>query len=127
MPATNLKFIQAVGRRKTAVAQIRLYKNGTGKFVINNVAIEADKVLLKPIALCNKNNQLDVSVIVRGGGMYSQKQAIVHGLSRALVDIDPTCHITLRKVGFLTRDPRAKERKKPGLKRARRAPQWQKR
>lgn len=124
---TNHQYFRAIGRRKTVHAQIHLTR-GTGKFTVNGQAInEIDQLLLKPFVLCGQVNQFDVSVVVRGGGFSAQKQAIVHGIARALLLSDHTCRPTLRKAGLLTRDPRAKERKKPGLKRARRAPQWQKR
>lgn len=124
---TNHHYFRAIGRRKTAHAQIHLTR-GTGKFTVNDrVVNEIDKSLLKPFVLCGQTNQFDVSVIVRGGGFSAQKQAIVHGIARALVLTDNVNRQTLRKAGLLTRDPRVKERKKPGLKRARRAPQWQKR
>lgn len=128
------KYYQAVGRRKTATATVRLYK-GSGKFLVNEKepsqyfdrADEVMKDILGPLTICGLNNQFDITAKVKGGGKVAQAEAIRLGIARALVLIKPELKQTLKKVGFLTRDPREKERKKPGLKRARRAPQWQKR
>jgi small subunit ribosomal protein S9 len=128
------KYWQAVGRRKTAVARVRL-KKGNGEVVINKKKPEeyfenteqALKILLAPLELVGKLGQFDISIKLKGGGKQAQIEAARLGIARALILVEPELMTTLRKSGFLTRDPRMKERKKPGLKGARRAPQWSKR
>jgi small subunit ribosomal protein S9 len=127
------EFIQATGRRKTAVAQIRFFPNGSGKILINQKKVEDyfpyfvwQKNVYDPLELTNFKNG-DFIIKVTGGGINAQAEAIRLGISRALVKYNPDFKKILKSAGFLTRDPREKERKKPGLKRARRAPQWQKR
>ncbi|MEK7516374.1 MAG: 30S ribosomal protein S9 [Patescibacteria group bacterium] len=128
------KYSFAVGRRKTSVARVRLYHGGTGAITVNGKDYRAyfpvrtwqDEVI-SPLVISGMNDTKDVSVVVLGGGPHSQAGAVRHGISRALLDFDETFRKTLKKVGYLTRDPRMKERKKPGLRRARRAPQWAKR
>ena len=122
----------AVGRRKQAVARIRLVP-GDGKIVINKrdidnyFGLETLKMTVRqPLTLTNVGN-FDVMVNVNGGGLSGQAGAIRHGISRALCKVDPEFRGVLKKAGFLTRDPRMKERKKYGLKAARRAPQFSKR
>ena len=122
----------AVGRRKKAVARVRLV-SGDGKIVINKrdidnyFGLETLKMTVRqPMNLTNVGN-FDVMVNVRGGGLTGQAGAIRHGISRALCQADPELRDTLKKAGLLTRDPRMKERKKYGLKAARRAPQFSKR
>ena len=122
----------AVGRRKKAVARVRLV-SGDGKVVINKrdidnyFGLETLKMTVRqPLNLTNTGN-FDVMVNVKGGGLSGQAGAIRHGISRALVKSDPELRGTLKKAGLLTRDPRMKERKKYGLKAARRAPQFSKR
>ena len=127
------EFIQATGRRKTAVAQIRFFPNGSGKILINQKKVEDyfpyfvwQKNVYDPLRLTNFKNG-DFIIKVTGGGVNAQAEAIRLGISRALVKYNPEFKKILKSAGFLTRDSREKERKKPGLKRARRAPQWQKR
>lgn len=121
------KYFAATGRRKRAVARVRLH-SGTGKFYINNKVVEKpDDVYLAALILVGKDKTFDCLITVKGGGIMSQKGAIRHAIARALLEVDKDLKPTLRKAGYLTRDPREKERKKPGLRRARRAPQWQKR
>lgn len=128
------RYSYAIGRRKTSVARVRLYHSGTGAITVNGkdyrtyfpVRTWQDEVL-SPLTVSGTNDKMDISVVVLGGGIHSQAGAVRHGISRALLDFDETFRKTLKKVGYLTRDPRAKERKKPGLRRARRAPQWAKR
>lgn len=121
------KYYYAVGRRKTAIAKVRLYF-GKGTVSINEKVIEnPDPLYLAPLESIGSKNKFDISVKTLGGGKTSQVEAIRHGISRALVKYNPEFRLSLKKSGYLTRDPREKERKKPGLKRARRAPQWQKR
>ena len=123
---------QAVGRRKKAIARVRLVP-GDGKIVINGrdiddyFGLETLKMTVRqPLTLTNTGN-FDVFVNVNGGGLTGQAGAIRHGISRALCKADPELRAALKKTGLLTRDPRMKERKKYGLKAARRAPQFSKR
>lgn len=123
----------AVGRRKKAVARVRLVA-GDGKIVINKrdidnyFGLETLKMTVRqPLALTSAGGNFDILVNVLGGGLTGQAGAIRHGISRALCKADPELRDALKKAGFLTRDPRMKERKKYGLKAARRAPQFSKR
>ncbi len=123
----------AVGRRKSAVARVRLVP-GEGKIMINKrdiddyFGLETLKMTVRqPLVLTNVGGSFDVMVNVRGGGLSGQAGAIRHGISRALCKANPELRAALKKAGFLTRDPRMKERKKYGLKAARRAPQFSKR
>ena len=123
----------ATGRRKTSVARVRLIP-GTGKIVINKRDIDdyfdydTLKVIVRePLVITDTLGKYDVVVNVHGGGFTGQAGAIRHGIARALVEANEEFKPVLRKAGFLTRDPRMKERKKYGLKKARRAPQFSKR
>ena len=123
----------AVGRRKSAVARVRLVP-GEGKILVNKrdidnyFGLETLKMTVRqPLVLTNVGGSFDVLVNVRGGGLTGQAGAIRHGISRALCKVNPELRPALKKAGFLTRDPRMKERKKYGLKAARRAPQFSKR
>ncbi|NLV59946.1 MAG: 30S ribosomal protein S9 [Clostridiales bacterium] len=123
----------AVGRRKKAIARVRLVA-GDGKIVINKrdidnyFGLETLKMTVRqPIELTKAAGDMDILVNVVGGGLSGQAGAIRHGISRALVKANPDLRESLKKAGFLTRDPRMKERKKYGLKAARRAPQFSKR
>jgi small subunit ribosomal protein S9 len=127
------KYHEGVGRRKTAVARVRLSK-GSGSVTVNELT--ADKffsmkkllaVAIAPLANLNMAKDFDISAHVKGGGVSAQAEAIRHGVARALVKTDETLKKSLRDLGFLTRDPRMVERKKYGLKKARRSPQWAKR
>ena len=124
------KYYYALGRRKTATAKVYL-KPGTGLVKINNkdfeVTPEITQIYNGPLDITGNLGKFDITAKVSGGGFSSQKEAIRLGVARALLKYDDKLKQVLRKNGFLTRDPREKERKKPGLKRARRAPQWQKR
>jgi small subunit ribosomal protein S9 len=125
--ATTTRYYYGLGRRKTAVAQVRLFPDGKGSVTINGKVIESPSpVYLEPLKLAGKMSS-DITVVVSGGGFQGQLEAIRHGISRALVVMDEGHKLTLKQSGLLTRDPRAKERKKYGLKSARRAPQWSKR
>ncbi len=124
---------QAVGRRKKAIARVRLVP-GDGKIAINGreidnyFGLETLKMTVRqPLALTSLEGRYDVLVNVYGGGLAGQAGAIRHGIARALVKADPELRPAIKKAGFLTRDPRMKERKKYGLKAARRAPQFSKR
>ncbi len=121
------------GRRKSSVARVYL-KPGTGKITVNKKDLDeyfgSDvlKVIVKqPLVATETTEKLDVFVNVHGGGFTGQAGAIKHGIARALLSVDPEFRVTLKKAGYLTRDPRMKERKKYGLKKARRAPQFSKR
>lgn len=131
---TKKGYLPAVGRRKTAIARIRLIKNGTGKIVVNGkefdqyfTTFEMRKQVQEPLITVGQADAVDVSVKVMGGGLRGQAEAIRQGISRSLIQLNPTFRKSLKKLGFLSRDPRKKERKKFGLKKARRAPQWSKR
>lgn len=124
--AVRTDSFAGVGRRKTAIAQVRL-TSGKGKLVVNGLETPLPAQLTALFELVDRSGQLDVSVVVRGGGITGQLDAIVLGVARALVELNTDLRSTLRKAGYLTRDARKKERKKPGLKKARKAPQWAKR
>lgn len=133
MTTEDHAFWRAVGRRKQAVARVRLME-GNGLITINGKNFDVyfpqsieQQLIQVPLVLVDKRTTYDVSVKVEGGGFRGQAEAVRHGISRALLAIDPELKKTLRGEGLLTRDPRVKERKKPGLKRARRAPQFSKR
>lgn len=128
------KYIQAIGRRKTSVAQVRMYEKGTGIFVVNGIdALDFFKLednvslALQPLKAVSKLKDFDLSVIVKGGGIFGQLDAVSHGIARALIKYDEELKVILKVGSYLTRDSRKKERKKPGLKKARKAPQWSKR
>lgn len=131
--SNDIRYYEAVGRRKRAVARVRLYP-GDGQIVINEKGLQEYfgrsqdwQSVLAPLQLTDHENAFNLSVLVKGGGITGQAHAIRHGVARALLVVDPNLRKTLRRAGFLTRDPREKERKKPGLKRARKAPQYTKR
>ena len=126
-------YFYGTGRRKSSVARVRVY-NGTGKITINDrdideyFGLETLKLIVRsPLAVSGVEDKFDIVVRVVGGGISGQAGAIRHGLSRALLQYDENLRPALKKAGFLTRDPRMKERKKYGLKAARRAPQFSKR
>lgn len=127
------KSYYAVGRRKTAVAQI-LMTAGNGTITINKLPFEKyfqtsdlQQIATNPLRQIGMEKQFNVKAKIHGGGIHAQAEGLRHAISRGLIDFDPESRRTLKKLGFLTRDPRVKERKKPGLKRARRAPQFSKR
>ena len=133
MYESKVKYYYGTGRRKNSVARVRLYP-GTGAITINGRSIdeyfglETLKLIVRqPLALTENTDKLDVVCTVTGGGVTGQAGAIRHGLSRALLQASDEYRPLLKKAGFLTRDPRMKERKKYGLKKARRAPQFSKR
>ena len=126
-------YFYGTGRRKKSVARVRVYP-GTGKIIINDreidnyFGLETLKLIVRqPLTLTETSEKFDVICKVQGGGVTGQAGAIRHGLSRALLQHDENLRPLLKKAGFLTRDPRMKERKKYGLKGARRAPQFSKR
>jgi small subunit ribosomal protein S9 len=129
----EVRFYEGVGRRKRATARVRLYP-GDGQIVINERPLKEHfgraqdwLAVAAPLKLTSTEASYNVSVLVSGGGITGQAMAIRHGVARALLVARPELRPALRRAGFLTRDPREKERKKPGLKRARKAPQYTKR
>ena len=130
----DTQYYEGLGRRKTATARVRLYPGGDGSILVNNRPVDEHfsrdwdlKHLSEPLMITNNVGRFNVTVLVKGGGVTGQAGAIRLGIARALLKVDPENRPVLRRAGFLTRDPRAKERKKPGLKRARKAPQYTKR
>ena len=130
----SVQFYEGIGRRKESTARVRIMQ-GEGKFIVNEKNLEDyftrlgdSSAILDPFDTTGENRQLyDVTVIVKGGGVTGQATAVQLGLARAIVKFNPDYTAALRKNGLLTRDPRVKERKKPGLKRARKAPTYTKR
>lgn len=127
------EYVEAIGRRKTATARVRLYP-GTGDIVVNDLPVNTyfgralDQMLLRqPLSLTGTEATYNISIHVNGGGDSGQAAAVRLGIARALCASDINFRPVLKSAGFLTRDARAKERKKPGLKRARKAPQYTKR
>jgi len=126
-------YFYGTGRRKTAVAQVRVLP-GSGAIIINGTPyeelfprLEHRRIIMQPLLVTETTSTYNVVVKVNGGGISGQSGAISHGIARALVRVDERLKPILRQYGLLTRDPRVKERKKPGLKRARKAPQYTKR
>ena len=133
MYESKQQYYYGTGRRKSSVARVRLYP-GSGNITINGRTIDdyfgldtLKLIVRQPLALTETTEKFDIVCRVNGGGVSGQAGAIRHGLSRALLQYDESLRPALKKAGFLTRDPRMKERKKPGLKAARRAPQFSKR
>ena len=127
-------YLYGTGRRKSSVARVHLYPNGTGAITINGrdiddyFGLETLKLIVRqPLVATNTLGKVDIEATVAGGGVSGQAGAIRHGISRALLVVDESYRPALKAAGFLTRDPRMKERKKYGLKAARRAPQFSKR
>ena len=136
MAKTTKKKLQywGTGRRKKAIARVRLIPNGTGAIVINKRHLEdyfglgtLQYIVKQPLVLTDTADKFDVAVNVYGGGLTGQAGAIRHGIARALNQANPDFRPALKKAGFLTRDPRMKERRKYGLKKARKAPEFSKR
>ena len=127
-------YMYGTGRRKSSVARVHLFPNGTGSITINGrpldeyFGLETLKLIVRqPFAATDTMGKFDVEATVTGGGVTGQAGAIRHGIARALIKADEELRPAVKKAGFLTRDPRMKERKKYGLKAARRAPQFSKR
>ncbi len=120
------KYFYGTGRRKTAVARVRIYK-GKGDNLINGSKVDLNDEIVKPFEITGHKRSFYISAKVLGGGWNSQIEAIRHGVARALETFDGELRGPLKKAGYLSRDPREKERKKPGLKKARKAAQWSKR
>ena len=130
----SAQYYEGIGRRKSATARVRLFPGGTGNLTINGkdgrdyLPRSGDvDILLEPLSTLGQEGTYDVSVHVSGGGISGQRDAIQLGVARALLKIDPDTRPTLKEGDYLTRDARVKERKKPGLKRARKAPTYTKR
>ena len=131
---TKEKYYQGIGKRKTSIASVRLYSSKSAELIINNKkaseAIDTSALLFiinEPLELVGLKDQFKVEIKVKGGGISSQAEACRHAIARALEKFNPELRKQLKVEGFLKRDSRIKERKKPGLRRARRAPQWSKR
>ena len=130
----SAQYYEGIGRRKNASARVRLFPGGTGNFVVNERPVEEYlprpndmEILMEPLIAVGQTSNYDISVHVDGGGVSGQRDAIRLGIARALLKIDPDMRGALKVRGLLTRDARVKERKKPGLKRARKAPTFTKR
>ena len=130
----KIKYSESIGKRKTAVARVRMWDEKGKDFLVNKKSlkdyfqsVELQQIVLTPLVKLDCEDKFRFEVVVSGGGIQAQAGAIRHGISRSLLNFDPTSRIRLKKEGFLTRDSRKRERKKFGLKRARRAPQWKKR
>jgi small subunit ribosomal protein S9 len=131
---SSAQYYEGIGRRKAASARVRLFPGGTGKFIVNDKPLAEYlprggdvEILMEPLVAIGQERSYDISVHVDGGGISGQRDAIKLGIARALLQIDPDTRGTLKAGGWLTRDARIKERKKPGLKRARKAPTFTKR
>jgi len=128
------RYFEGVGRRKTAVARVRIFPKLKSEFIVNDKKYseyfsthEMEQKIFSPLILMNMEEKFKITVKVKGSGLDSQAEAVRHGLTRALVKFNPEFRKRLKKAGFLTRDPRMRERKKFGRKRARKSPQWSKR
>jgi small subunit ribosomal protein S9 len=129
-----VQYYEGIGRRKASTARVRVM-NGEGRFIVNEKDLteyftrlgDADIILSPLDAAGEDRNHLDITVLVKGGGVTGQRDAVQLGVARALLKLNPDLRPVMRKGGFLTRDARVKERKKPGLKRARKAPTYTKR
>ena len=134
IPANKKVNYAATGRRKQSIARVRLFPNGKGTIRVNGVVLDdyfgletLRQIAVQPLALTETTLKYDVEVNVHGGGLTGQAGAIRHGIARVLVKADENLKPEIKKAGFLTRDAREKERKKYGLKKARKAPQFRKR
>ena len=134
MYESKKQYFYGTGRRKSSVARVRLFEGGTGSIIINGrdiddyFGLDTLKLLVRqPLATTDTLGRVDIICTVTGGGVSGQAGAIRHGVARALLKVNPDFRAPLKAAGFLTRDPRMKERKKYGLKAARRAPQFSKR
>ncbi len=130
----SAQYYEGIGRRKQSSARVRIFPGGTGQLVINDregqqyLSREGDyEIVMQPLTVIGQERGFDISVHVNGGGVSGQRDAIQLGLARALLKLDPDLKAQLRDAELLTRDARVKERKKPGLKRARKAPTYTKR
>lgn len=134
MYTSKKPYLYGTGRRKSSVARVHLFEGGTGAITINGrdiddyFGLETLKMIVRqPLEVTSSIGKVDIVATVSGGGVSGQAGALRHGIARALLNVDPAYRAVLKRAGFLTRDPRMKERKKYGLKGARRAPQFSKR
>ena len=134
MYESKRQYQYGTGRRRSSIARVRVYENGTGSIIINGREIDdyfgldtLKLIVRQPLVATDLVGKVDIICTVKGGGVTGQAGAIRHGISRALLGVNAEYRATLKAAGFLTRDPRMKERKKYGLKAARRAPQFSKR
>ena len=134
METSKTHYMYGTGRRKSSVARVQLFEGGNGTITINGRDIDEyfgletlKRVVRQPLEATGTVGKVDISATVSGGGVSGQAGALRHGIARALLSVDPAYRTILKQAGFLTRDPRMKERKKYGLKAARRAPQFSKR
>jgi len=132
MEKTSTRYIEAVGRRKTSIARVRITPAQKTSFVVGGKDLEkyfhsSELTTIAKQPFKETPHKFEVSAKIVGGGIHSQAEALRHGIARAIVDYDANLRKTLKKSGFLKRDPRAKERRKFGLKKARKAPKWSKR
>lgn len=122
------KYHNGLGRRKRAIARVKLFEKGKGQFIVNKKQVaKPNPIWTQGLVLTGLDGKFDFTATVTGGGTTGQNEAIRLGIARAICNFDKNYRPVLRKAELLTRDPREKERKKPGLRRARRAPQWAKR
>ena len=129
------KYIESIGRRKTSIARVRITPSSKMSYEINGKAMETYFPTLELVTVVNesiltsklKNTKFKITALIKGGGINSQADALRHGIARALIEYDHELRGKLKKAGLLKRDPRAKERRKFGLKKARKSPQWSKR
>ncbi|MDD5050217.1 MAG: 30S ribosomal protein S9 [Candidatus Pacebacteria bacterium] len=128
------RYIECVGRRKTAIARVRMTPSAKGSFTVNNKDLqsyfgtnELRVSVMNPLTEAKLAGKFKITAMVKGGGITGQAEALRHGVARALVEHDAELRKSMKKLGFLKRDPRAKERRKFGLKKARKSPQWSKR
>lgn len=133
MNATSKQYFASIGKRKTSIARVKMFQDGSGEVMVNGkklkdyfAGVQIENAIA-PLTLTANKNSLDIDARVVGGGKSSQSDAVRHAISRALLLLNPDHRSDLKHAGFLRRDSRIKERKKPGLKRARRAPQYSKR
>jgi len=134
MEKTKKKYTETIGRRKTSTARVRVSTATKTSYVINDKDLaayfpteELQKIVMDPFTKLDGKHTFAVSVLVKGGGIHSQAEAVRHGIARAIVVESEEDKTALKQEGFLKRDPRSKERRKFGLKKARKAPQWSKR
>lgn len=134
MEKKSAKYIETIGRRKTSSARVRVTPASKLSVVINDKPVstyfmtkELETIVKSPFGESSLGDKFEVTAVVKGGGIHSQAEAVRHGISRALVEMSEEERTTLKKAGFLKRDPRSKERRKFGLKKARKSPQWSKR
>jgi len=131
---TKDKYIGSVGRRKTAIASVRLYEGKNNEIIVNGKdyteyfpTAEMKAIVIEPFAVAKLPVKIGITAVLKGGGIHSQAEALRHGIARAILSFDIELRKKLKKEGLLKRDPRAKERRKFGLKKARKAKQWSKR